>query len=495
MERLVVRGVRKSFGATHALAGVELTVRAGEVHAVLGENGAGKSTLMGILGGALRPDAGTITLDGAPYSPATPRAALHSGVAIVHQELSLCLHLSVEENILLGDEPTRLGFVDRRRAQRRVEEALRRVGAQRIHGDDRVGDLSPAARQLVEIARALSYEGTRLLILDEPTSSLGHEDAERLFALVRDLRDRGLSVLYVSHFLEEVMRLCDRYTVLRDGASVTCGAIAETDVDALVSAMAGRTVHLGERLAPHAPRERGDVLLEVRGLSASPRPALSLVDATLTLHRGEVLGIAGLVGAGRSELLRAIFGLERVKSGEIRLGSFVGPRPPHASLAHSIGLLSEDRKGEGLMLARSVEENLTLSRLPAIVREGPQQAIAARFIAELGIRAPDGTVPIASLSGGNQQKVAVARLLHHDVDVLLLDEPTRGIDVRSKAQIYELIDALARRGKGILVVSSFVPELLGLCDRIAVMRRGRLGDARPVTEWTEHAILKEASVA
>ncbi len=486
--RLVVERLQKRFGATRALAGVELVVQPGEVHAVLGENGAGKSTLMGVLAGAVAPDAGSIALDGAPYAPRSPRDARRAGVAVVHQELSLCAHLTVEENVLLGDEPTRFGLVDRRRARERAEAALRRVGA-RIDPWTRVAELAPAARQLVEIARALAHDRPRVLVLDEPTSSLGRDDAERLLALVRELRDDGMSILYVSHFLEEVEQVADRYTVLRDGATVATGAIEDTSIDELVATMAGRAI---ERVAERAPRVAGAPILRVEGLASRPRPS----DASFVLHRGEVLGIAGLVGAGRTELLRAVFGLEPVVRGTVRVGAHERPFAPHDALARGVGLLSEDRKGEGLALERSVEENLTLSKQPFLIDPERQREVARAWVERLGIKCASVDAPVSSLSGGNQQKVALARLLHHDVDVLLLDEPTRGIDVRSKAQIHALVDRLAReQQKAILVVSSAIPDLLELCDRIAVMRRGVLGPAKPASEWDEHSILREAAVA
>ncbi len=325
----------------------------------------------------------------------------------------------------------------------------------------------------------------RLLILDEPTSSLGADDAERLFALIGELSRAGIAILYVSHFLEEVKRVAQRFTVLRDGATVGTGAVAETSIDAMVTQMAGRRV---EELFPRSEHPRGEPLLVVEALSGSDKP----LAASLVVHRGEVLGIAGLVGAGRTELLRVVFGLDRVVSGEVRVGAWRGPRSPRDALDHGVGLLSEDRKGEGLAQGLSLAENLALSRLPSFVRGASLRATAQRWVERLGIRAGSVDAPVSELSGGNQQKVALARLLHHDVDVLLLDEPTRGIDVRSKAAIYAEIDALARAGKAIVLVSSFLPELLGVCDRVAVMCRGRLGEARPIAEWTEHAILKEA---
>lgn len=485
MARLSIAGLRKAFDATVALSSVDLEVNEGEVHAVLGENGAGKSTLMGVLAGAIARDAGTIALDGVPYAPHSPREARELGIAVVYQELSLCAHLTVAENVLLGLESTKHGLIDRRTELARVRAALDRVGARSLDPDIRVSDLPPAAAQLVEIARAVASKLPRILILDEPTSSLGATDAENLFALVRELRGQGVSILYVSHFLEEVQKLCDRYTVLRDGHSVGSGTIAEVTIDELIAKMAGRAV---ERLFERSRREPGEVLLDARSLSATPRPS----DASLSVRRGEILGISGLVGAGRTELLRAIFGLQPIVRGEVRVGAWLGPTTPHDALEHGVGLLSEDRKREGLALTRSVTENLTLSRLPRIVRAREQREATRSWVERLGIRVGDVDAPVAQLSGGNQQKVALARLLHHDVDVLLLDEPTRGVDVRSKREIYAIIDALAAKGKAVIIVSSWIPELLGLCDRVAVMRRGRLGEARPVDEWTEETLLREA---
>jgi ribose transport system ATP-binding protein len=479
--RLVVRGVKKAFASTVALAGVDLTVARGEVHAVLGENGAGKSTLMNILAGIVRPDAGTLTLDGERYAPADPRAARRAGIAMVHQELSLCPHLTVAENVLLGEEPTRFGVLRLAAMREEVERALDRVagGGTRLSPDAIVADLSPAERQLVEIARALRSDGTRVLVLDEPTSSLSKSDAEGLFTLVRSLRERGLAIVYISHFLEEVISVADRYTVLRDGQTVGEGAIADTSPASLVALMAGRTVD--------AAYPRSESATEEAALSVNT-PGISF-----ELRKGEVLGIAGLVGSGRTELLRFIFGLDAVKRGEIRVGAFTGFAPPWERLTQGVGMLSEDRKGEALMLERSIVDNVVLSNMAPFVSPGAQRAAAERFIERLGIRCGGPLQSVGELSGGNQQKVALARLLLRDVDVLLLDEPTRGIDVGAKAQIYELLSSLTAKNKAILLVSSYLPELLGLCHRIAVMQRGRLGPARPAAEWTEHALLLEAS--
>jgi ribose transport system ATP-binding protein len=496
--RLEVRGVRRAFGLTVALDGVDLTVGAGEIHALVGENGAGKSTLLKILAGAESMDSGEVVLDGAPYRPRGPEDARRAGVAMVYQELSLCPHLTVAENVFLGAEPARFGFVLGGELRRRAAAVLAPLAV----GDDGgrvapldpgalVGDLPPAAQQLVEIARALAQSACRVLILDEPTSSLAAGEVERLFAVLRKLSREGVSVLYVSHFLEEVRAIAGAYTVLRDGRTAGAGSMEGTDPSSLVEKMAGRAV---ETLFPRSERTAGEVILEVTDLAGVHKPRR----ASLALRRGEVFGIAGLVGAGRTELLRAVFGLDPVQRGTVRVGAFVGPASPARRLAQGVGLLSEDRKGEGLASALSIADNLTLSTLDRLgpagfVSGARQRAAAERWIAELGIRCRGPEQRAADLSGGNQQKVALARLLHHDVDVFLLDEPTRGIDVGSKAQIYELIDRLAASGKAVLLVSSYLPELLGVSDRIAVMRRGELGPARPARDLDEHAILLEAT--
>ncbi len=493
--RLAMRGIAKRFGATVALDGVDLEVAAGEVLALVGENGAGKSTLMKILAGVHRPDAGLMELEGRPFAPAHPLEARRAGVAMIYQELSLAPHLTVEENIVLGVEPHRLGWLDRRRMRARAVEALNRLGHPEISPDQPVGALSPAAQQLAEIARALA-SGCRVLVLDEPTSSLAARDTDRLFALLRQLRARGLAIVYISHFLEEVQRVADRIVILRDGRTVGSGPAAGLTPEQIVALMVGREVR---DLYPRSPRRRGEPVLEIRELTGRAH----LQTASLTLHRGEVLGIAGLVGAGRTELLRCVFGLDPVRCGTVRVGAFVGPASPAARWRQGVGFLSEDRKQEGLALSLSLADNLTLSRLEGfglgpLVFPGRQAAAARRWIARLGIRCSGARQSVAELSGGNQQKVALARLLQHDVDVFLLDEPTRGIDVGAKALIYRLIDQLASgvvggRPRAILLVSSYLPELLGVCDRMAVMCRGRLGPARPVNEVNERVLMLEAA--
>ncbi len=482
-------GVRKAFGATVALDGVDLAVRAGEVCALVGQNGAGKSTLMAILAGAIRPDGGAMTLDGKPYAPDGPLDARRAGVAMIYQELSLAPHLSVMENISLGGEPTRFGILERGRIRQKAVASLEQLGHPEISPDAFVADLSPAGQQLVEIARALAT-GARVLVFDEPTSSLVHADVHKLFDLIRRLKQQGLAIVYISHFIEEVKAVSDRFEVLRDGCNAGAGVTAHTGVDEMVNLMVGRTL---QELYPRGARTAGEAILEVANLSPG--------SATFTLHRGEIFGIAGLLGAGRTQLLRALFGLERVRNGHVKLAAYSGPFSPADRWRQGVGMLSENRTGEGLALALSVADNMTLTRLKGLgpgfaVLPARQDVAAQRWIGRLGIRAGSPRDAVAHLSGGNQQKVAMARLLYHDVDVLLLDEPTRGIDVASKAQIYELIDELVSgRAKAVVLVSSYFPELLGVCDRIAVMARGCLGAPRPVAEWTEHALLMEASLS
>jgi ribose transport system ATP-binding protein len=478
-----------------ALDGVSLSANAGEVLALIGENGAGKSTLMNVLAGVLEPDSGELLLQGQPYRPDGPLPARQAGVAMVHQELSLCPHLTVEENIVLGSEPSQLGFVKMAEMRRIAELALARVTSPSERGrllpEVKVSRLSPAEQQLVEIARAVAQASCRVLILDEPTSSLTQQDVQRLFAVIRSLREKGLAIIYISHFLEEVQKIADSFTVLRDGKSIGSGAMADVTLDAIVSMMAGRKV---EQLFPRSQRRPGEVALRLDDLAGLEKP----VRASLELRRGEVLGIAGLIGAGRTELLRSIFGLDPVKRGQIKLLGVAGPGSPAARLRQGLGLLSEDRKSEGLAAGLSIADNLTLSKLSGLGPLGlvlPQQQheVTARWVERLKIKSQAPEQAVRELSGGNQQKIALARLLYHDVDVILLDEPTRGIDVGSKAQIYALIDQLALSGKALLMVSSYLPELLGVCDRVATMRRGELGEARPVAELSEHAVLLEAT--
>ena len=488
--RLTIRSMRKAFGATQALRNVNLEVGPGEVHALIGENGAGKSTLMKILSGAYQPDSGEILLNGQPYCPRDPLAARREGVEMIYQELNLAPDLSVEENILLGNEPARFGWIkrkERRKIARQVLDELRRPD---LPLDAPVHRCSIADKQMIEIARAL-VGSPQLLIMDEPTSSLTQVDMENLFAAIEKLKARGVSIIYISHFLEECKRIASRYTVLRDGESVGSGKMDEAELPEIIHLMVGREL---DEIYPKIPHELGQVLLSVKGLSGMKRPS----HVNFDLRAGEIFGLAGLIGAGRTETLRAIFGLDHLSEGVIEIGANRFTRmTPARALKRGVGLLSENRKEEGLMLNLSLSENLALPALNRYSRFGViDQSVlrqnTAEWIERLNVRARGPQQPIGELSGGNQQKIAIGRLLHKNTEILLLDEPTRGIDVGSKAQVYHLIGELAARGKAIIFVSSYLPELLGVCDTIGVMCRGRLVETRPVSKWNEHSIISAA---
>lgn len=490
--RLEMRGICKRFGATVALENVSINVAPGEVLALVGENGAGKSTLMKVLSGAIKAEAGEMCLDGKPYQPNSPLEARRAGVAMIYQELSLAPHLSVEENIVLGMEPSRFGVVRRSQVRRLANEAIGKFDNPELRPEARVSRLSVGSQQLVEIARALAI-GCRVLVLDEPTSSLTLQDVERLFELIERLKQQGKAIIYISHFIEEVKRVADRVTVLRDGKVAGGGDTGEITVGEIIELMVGRDV---KELYPRSSRQAREAVLEIEGLTGPDK----LRSASLQLHRGEVLGIAGLVGAGRTELLRCLFGLEQVRKGKIRLGVYAGAASPLRRWCQGVGFLSEDRKEEGLAFSLNVADNMTLSRLEGfgpfgLVLPCRQNKAAQQWIERLGIHCTGPQEAVSSLSGGNQQKVALARLLHHDVDVLLLDEPTRGIDVAAKAMIYRLIDEMAggRTPKAILMVSSYLPELMGVCDRVAVMCRGKLGAIQAIEQADEHSLMVEAT--
>ena len=490
-----MNGVRKRFGATIALANVDLQVRPGEVHALIGENGAGKSTLMKVLSGAISPDAGRMELDGQAFAPRRPEDARAHGVAMIYQELTLAPHLTVEENVMLGMEQTRWGFLQRRSMRQRVRAALGELKHPDIRPELRVRDLSVGAQQLIEVARALVADA-RIIVMDEPTSSLTSDDVAALFGLIRRLRDRGVSIVYISHFLEEVRAIADRFTVLRDGQVVGTGVVADTSTERIIELMVGRNL---QEMFPRVPHQPGEPVLDLHALCGPKLPR----DVDLTLRRGEILGLFGLIGAGRTELLRSVFGLRPMTAGTVAVtragypALIDGGATPARRLAQGIGLLSEDRKDEGLALPLSIADNVTLSRLSSVGRWGllnlrRQRHATQQWIDRLEIRTTGPLQPVWNLSGGNQQKVAMGRLLHQQADVLLLDEPTRGIDVGAKIQIYGLMGELAAAGRAILFVSSYLPELLGVCDRIGVMSRGRLVCVRPVAEWTEQDIMAAA---
>jgi len=488
---LSLADIQKSFGATRALRGVSLEIAPGEIHALIGENGAGKSTLMKILSGAHAPDSGTMTLGGEAFRPVDPHDARLHGVAMIYQELNLALHLTAQENILLGAESASLGWIDRRKSRERARAALAQLGHESLDLDRPVGAFSIAEQQVIEIARALLGQ-PRVLIMDEPTSSLTQGDTEKLFATILRLRAQGVSVIYISHFLEECRRICDRYTVLKDGETVGSGDMKTATLNGIVALMTGREV---KDLYPRTAHASGAIVLEVKTLAARPR----LKNATFALHAGEIFGLAGLIGAGRTDLLRAVFALDRLDAGEVLIvGSPRSRATPRERWRQNVGFLSENRKEEGLMLNQSVADNLTLTKQETFGRFGwidgaRQRATAQRWVADLRIKCRDAAQTIGELSGGNQQKVALARLLEHPARIFLLDEPTRGIDVGSKAQIYRIVGELAAAGKAVVMVSSYLPELLGLCDTVGVMCRGELAAVRPRAEWTEAELMRIAT--
>jgi ABC-type sugar transport system ATPase subunit len=483
---LEMQAISKRFGATHALRDVSLAARAGEVLALIGENGAGKSTLMKVLSGVHRPDSGTMRLAGQPYRPPGPHQARTAGVAMIYQELSLAPHLSVEDNIMLGQQRHTCGWLRRGEQRRRVREVLDLLGHPDLKPESIVQQLSVAAQQLVEIARALALDA-KVIVFDEPTSSLTQRDMRHLFGVIRKLKQSGMAIVYISHFLEEIREVADRYTVLRDGQPAGSGLLAGTSEAQIVALMVGRSV---DELFPSVPHQRGEPLLSLNALSGRRIPQ----EVSFTLHRGEILGLSGLVGAGRTETLRCLFGMDSVAAGEVRIGGRVVRGEPRARIRAGLGFLSEDRKGEGLAQDRSIVDNMTLSRLSPYARWGwlnlGRRDDAVRgMMTKVQIKARSPEQSVRDLSGGNQQKVAIARVLHQEAEVLLLDEPTRGIDVGTKAEIYRLLGHLAAAGKAIIFVSSYLPELLAVCDRVGVMSRGRLREIRPVGEWTEETIM------
>jgi len=478
--------ISKRFGATRALDDVSLELRRGQVLALIGENGAGKSTLMGILSGAHQPDAGKMEIDAHAYSPRRPHDARLAGVAMIYQELNLAPDLTVEANIMLGQEQTRSGFITRSENQRIARSALDRLGHADLPLDRLVNRLSHGLQQVVEIARALVVK-SKVIVFDEPTSSLARADVERLFQTIGRLRNEGLGIIYISHFLEEIRRVCDHYVILRDGRSVAAGTLTGASESQIVSLMVGRRI---DELFPNVPHTPGQTMLAVESLSGIQKPH----NVTFELRRGEILGIAGLVGAGRTELIRSIFALDPVRTGHIRVSTHLPGPTPKARIRSGLAFVSEDRKREGLALSCSIADNITYSRLSPYNRAGwlnlrKRRQAVTNWMQDLEIKAASPDAATLSLSGGNQQKVAIARVLHQQADVLLLDEPTRGIDVATKAIIYRLIGELAASGKAILFVSSYLQELLRVCDRIGVMSRGRLREIRPANEWTQESLL------
>lgn len=485
---LQVRELSKSFGGVRALRGASFELRAGEVHALVGENGAGKSTLIWILTGALRADAGEIVLDGRPLHDHDPAAAKRAGIAAIYQQPALFPELSVEENLAIGVERTdRWGRVDWRERRRRAIELLARVGA-RIAPEREASELSMPEQQLVEIARALGADA-RVLILDEPTASLPESDARQLFEVIRELRTRGVGVIYISHRLEELPDIADRLTVLRDGRTIETRSMADVSRAQVIQMMIGREL---DTIFPKRSVPVGETVLELERVGCR---LSGIADVSLELKAGEIVGLAGLVGAGRTELARVLFGLTPADAGTIRIrGRAVALSSPADAIALGIGYVPEDRRSHGIVTDMSVSDNVTLASLDSLTRRGVldrhrELCVSERYVTELGVKTPALFTRVASLSGGNQQKVALARWLMTRPSILILDEPTQGIDVGAKAEIHRLMGDLAAQGMAILMISSELPEVIGMSDRIAVMRAGTIAGTLERSAATPERIL------
>lgn len=484
---LAIRGGSKSFPGVRALHNVDLHVHPGEVLALLGENGAGKSTLIKALGGAHQLDTGEILVKGEPTVIADPAHARQLGIAVIHQEFNLIPALSARENIFLGQENTLAGVLRKREERRQTLELFRRLGVT-IDPDAPCRELSVAQQQIVEIARSLARDAS-VIVMDEPSATLSNEEVDRLFQIVADLKSQGIGIIYISHRLEEIFRIADRVTVLRDGEHVATRPVAEVDKLRLIELMVGRTL---EQEFPEREATIGEPTLNVERLTRYP----AVDDVSFTLHAGEVLAITGLVGAGRTELVRLIFGADRADSGAVVLnGTKLRLRSPRDAIAAGIGLLTEDRKSQGLIPPQSVRDNFGLPNLKRFSTAGFVQHRTEReelngSINRMRIKVASATQPVGQLSGGNQQKVVIAKWLARRCEVLIFDEPTRGIDVGGKYEIYELINDLAAKGKSIIIISSELPEVLGMADRILVMRAGRLaGEFRDVANATQEQVL------
>ncbi|MBW4021984.1 MAG: sugar ABC transporter ATP-binding protein [Proteobacteria bacterium] len=490
---LEMTGVSKAFPGVKALTDVSIFLDKGEVLGIVGENGAGKSTLMKIVAGVYTPDDGELRLEGEAFAPRQPRDSLDAGIIVIHQELSLVPDRSVAENIFLGNLPhDRLGRVRRKALNQHAKTLLARVGLD-VAPQTRVRQLGIAQQQLVEIARALSRQA-RVIVMDEPTATLTTAEQTILFATIRALRSAGVGLVFISHHLEEVFEICDRVVVLRDGAAVEMRPTSEWNETGLIQAMVNRPI---DALFPPRHAAIGDVVLAVEGLTSAGH----FEDVSLELRAGEVLGLAGLIGAGRTEVLKAIYGALPISGGRVRVQSRdVVIRAPRDAIAAGVALVPEDRKAEGLVLPFSIRSNVAMSTLPrlswlrTVLAPGRMDRLAEHAVADLRIRASGIGQTVQSLSGGNQQKVVIGRALTTKPRIFLLDEPTRGIDVGAKVEVYRLINALAEQGAAILVVSSDMIELLGLCDRILIMRTGRIAGAVPRAEFSQERIMHFAAL-
>jgi ribose transport system ATP-binding protein len=486
---LVMRGIRKSFDGTQALKGVDFSARRGEVHGIVGENGAGKSTLMKILAGALQRDAGEILLDGQPSVLRSPFSAHRLGIRAVYQEFSLVRHLTITENILLGQMPTGRGkwLIDWKRAHRLAEEKLAEIGFTGLDVRMQVSNLSVSHQQMVEIAKA-AVTKPRIWILDEPSAVLSQEELKRLFELIQRLKAESALILYISHRLDEVFEVADRITVLKDGELIGTMRTQDTDENQLIKMMVGRT--LGE-FYPRRANKPGEELLTVTSLGRVG----SFSDVTFSLRRGEILGLFGLVGSGRTQVARCVFGADRATAGEILLeGRLVRPNSPRDAVEAGVALLTEDRKRDGLVMSCSIRDNASLAIMQQVSRWGVlntarRDELVQAKVGELAVHPAQISRLVRQLSGGNQQKVVLAKWLLSQARVLMLDEPTRGVDVATKVEIYRIISDLAEGGVGVLIISSELPEILGMSDRVVVMREGLVAGEFNTAQASEESLL------
>ncbi len=486
---LRMQGISKNYDGTQALRQVDFSAGSGEVHAIVGENGAGKSTLVKILTGAVQSDTGRILLNGKPIEIGSPLVGQRLGIRMVHQHVSLVPHLTVTENILLGDMPTRKmkWWINWSAAHRRAQEILEDIGFRGIHVRKPVSRLSASQQQIVEIAKAVAVK-PQILIMDEPSAVLSQEELKYLFALIRKLKETSVLILYISHRLDEVFEIADRVTVLKDGTLVGTVRPQETDKGSLIKMMVGRAL---DEIFPHRPGSAGAEILRLNGLSLKG----FFENISLSVAQGEVVGLYGLIGSGRTEVARCIFGAEQPTSGEIRLsGQVVHPRSPHDALKAGIAMLTEDRIRDGLVLFLSIRDNVSLANFELMSRWGVlhrsrQNSLIQPKVQELNIRPPNIDRLVRTLSGGNQQKVVLAKWLLARAKLLILDEPTRGVDVATKQEIYNIIKGLAVSGVGILLISSEMPEILGMSDRVLVMREGQLAGEFLRHQATEQNLL------
>lgn len=480
---LELDNIIKSFGGVHALKRGDLLVEAGQVHALIGENGAGKSTMMKVIAGMYQRDGGDVRWRGESVDFQKPGDAHNVGISMVHQESLLAPHLTVAENIYLGRETLHGPLLDEAEMERSASELITEHNFP-LKANWRVRELSPAQRQLVEICRALHGESS-LIIFDEPTASLSESESVQVFRVVRELRERGIGILYITHRLAELAEIADKVTVLRDGETVHHGDYRDTTMDEIVHHMVGRTV---ERIYEREPLEPGNVALRV-----------NLPGIAFSVREGEIVGLAGLMGAGRTELCQTLFGITPTEAGTIEVeGRAVHPRSPREAVEAGIALVTEDRQQTGLALALPIRMNVTMANLSSVtkaglIRQNEEQMVAERFSEKLKIRAESVEQPVGRLSGGNQQKVVIAKWLYRDTKVVLFDEPTRGIDVGAKAEVFNLMDEMAREGKAILMISSELPELLQVADRVLVMRDGKIVSELP-RETTQQEIMRHAAV-